>query len=220
MKKLLSLILVLFGLFLSPLKSFAIDVIPRYVNLNPTRTIGFYQVSNGITLHKEADEKSPVVHSFTWSKDKIFPENTKFEDLFILYISQRDLALMNVVDETEDWVQVIYNNSTGSKGWIKKDDPYRFMSWINFMNMYGKKYGLYELQGAPNYINDIKSAPADNAQSLGTLNHPEKINLNVIRGNFALVNVYDLDRTPKTGFIRWRSDEGVIYFFPDIKYSK
>ena len=49
------------------------------------------------------------------------------------------------------------------------------------------------------------------------MNYPQKINLNVIRGNWALVSVFDLDKTPKTGYVRWRSDNGVRYFFPDIK---
>ena len=44
-----------------------------------------------------------------------------------------------------------------------------------------------------------------------------RIVLNVIRGNWALVTVVDIDRTPKTGYIRWRSDDGVKYLFPDIK---
>ena len=32
-----------------------------------------------------------------------------------------------------------------------------------------------------------------------------------------LVSVFDIDKTPKTGYMRWRSDEGVIYAFPNIK---
>ena len=49
------------------------------------------------------------------------------------------------------------------------------------------------------------------------MNYPQKINLNVIRGNWALVSVMDLDKIPKTGYIRWRSDDGVRYFFPAVK---
>ena len=45
----------------------------------------------------------------------------------------------------------------------------------------------------------------------------KKINLTAIKGNWALVSVYDIDKTPKTGYLRWRSDEGVIYAFPNIK---
>ena len=83
--------------------------------------------------------------------------------------------------------------------------------------MYGRKYGLYELKGAPKSINDIRSATDDNAQLISQMNIPSRINLNVIRGNWALVSVMDIDKTAKTGYIRWRGDDGVKYLFPDIK---
>ena len=134
-----------------------------------------------------------------------------------MFLPAKELALVNVVDVLDDWVEIVYDNSTGKTGWIKKDDPYKFMTWINFYNIYGKKYGLNLLKSAPETCKDMKSSPEDMAKTISTMNYPQKINLNVIRGNWALVSVMDLDRTPKTGYIRWRSDDGVRYFFPDVK---
>ena len=91
------------------------------------------------------------------------------------------------------------------------------MTWINFYNTYGKKYGLVLLVGSPESCKSIKSSTEDTARNISEMNYPQKIKLNVIRGNWALVSVMDLDRTPKTGYIRWRSDDGIRYFFPDIK---
>lgn len=71
------------------------------------------------------------------------------------------------------------------------------MTWINFYNIYGKKYGLNLLKSAPETCKDMKSSPEDMAKTISTMNYPQKINLNVIRGNWALVSVMDLDRTPK-----------------------
>ena len=88
---------------------------------------------------------------------------------------------------------------------------------MNFYNMYGRKYGLYILKGAPESVKNIKSAPDESSQFIAEMNMPTKIKLNVIRGNWALVSVLDLDRTPKTGYIRWRGDDGIHYLFPDIK---
>ena len=48
-------------------------------------------------------------------------------------------------------------------------------------------------------------------------NYVKQIKLTAVRGNWALVSVFDIDKTPKTGYMRWRSDEGVIYAFPNIK---
>ncbi len=214
MKKLL---LILVILFLAPLKVFCADVIPQYVSIENTNTLGLYQAPNEIVLYNEPSETSNIVNSISWIGEKIFPETVKPQNLFIVYLPNKNLGLLAVTDETENWVQVIYNNSTGAKGWIKKDDPYRFMSWVMFYNMYGKKYGLNLLKSAPDSAKDLHSATDDKSQVVATINMPQKIKLNVIRGNWALVSVLDLDRTPKTGYVRWRSAEGVKYYFPAIK---
>ena len=152
-----------------------------------------------------------------WNKDEFFPEEIGFEKFFVLFLEKKNLALVAVNDYIDGWVEIIYDNTTGKTGWIKIDDPYKFMTWINFYNVYGKKYGLTLLKSSPEFCKDIKASMEDGAKTISTINHPQKINLSIIRGNWALVSVMDLDRTPKTGYVRWRSDEGVRYFFPAIK---
>ena len=83
--------------------------------------------------------------------------------------------------------------------------------------MYGRKYGLYILHGAPENVNYLHGAPEDTSKMISTINKPKIINLNVIRGNWMLVTVVDADRTPKTGYIRWRNDDGAKYVFPKLK---
>lgn len=214
MKKFL---LILAILLLMPVKGFCENVVPQYVSIEHTNTLGLYQAPSEIVLYKEPYASSNIVHSISWIGDKIFPESVKANDLFIVFLPQKNLGFLAVTDETDEWVQVIYNNSTGDKGWIKKDDPYRFMSWIMFYNMYGKKYGLNLLKEAPAEAKDLHTSTDDKSQIVGTINMPQKINLNVMRGNWALVSVMDIDRTPKTGYVRWRSDNGVKYYFPAIK---
>lgn len=214
MKKFL---LILSILLMLPLSGYCADVVPQYVSIQQTNTLGLYQAPNEIMLYKEPSEASTLVHSISWIGEKIFPESVRPQDLFVVYVPSKNLAYLAVTDETEDWVQVIYNNSTGAKGWIKKDDPYRFSTWVMFYNMYGKKYGLNLLKEAPDSAKDLHVATADKSQIVGTINMPKKINLNLVRGNWALVSVMDIDRTPKTGYVRWRSDKGVKYYFPAIK---
>lgn len=214
MKKFL---LILAILLLMPVKGFCENVVPQYVSIEHTNTLGLYQAPSEIVLYKEPYASSNIVHSISWIGNKIFPESVKTSDLFIVFLPEKNLGFLAVTDETDEWVQVIYNNSTGDKGWIKKDDPYRFMSWIMFYNMYGKKYGLNLLKEAPAEAKDLHTSTDDKSQIVGTINMPQKINLNVMRGNWALVSVMDIDRTPKTGYVRWRSDNGVKYYFPAIK---
>ena len=214
MKKLLITILFL---LLVPVCAFCANVVPEYVSIDQTNTLGIYQAPNEIVLYKEPSETSNIVHSISWIGNQIFPEGINASNLFVVYIPDKNLAFLAVSDETEEWVQVIYNNSTSAKGWIKKDDPYRFMSWIMFYNMYGRKYGLKLLKEVPSEAKDIHVSTEDKSKIVATINMPQKINLTAIRGNWALVSVYDIDKTPKTGYVRWRGDNGVKYYFPDMR---
>lgn len=196
---------------------FAADVVPSAVSLNASNTFGVYQVGHAMAIFSEPDEKSTLIKKIVWTKDSVLPSEMKLTDLFAVYIEKKDLALMSVTDETEDWVEVIYDNSKGSKGWIKKDDPYKFNTWMNFYNMYGRKYGLTILKGAPETVKNMYGSTEDGAKVISTINNPELINLNLIRGNWMLVTVVDADKTPKTGYVRWRSDDGIKYFFPALR---
>ena len=203
------------------LSTFAIanakDIVPVRPIISQANTIGMYQVGDDITIYKDPDENSQILYRVRWNYDEFFPENIGFDKFFAVFLPKKNLALINVVDVDEEWLEIIYDNTKNKSGWIKKDDPYKFMTWINFYNVYGKKYGLSMLNGTPEKYKDIKASTDDNAQTVSTINVPQKINLSVLRGNWALVSVMDLDRTPKTGYIRWRSDDGVKYFFPQLK---
>lgn len=193
------------------------DVIPIRPAVNQVNTIGLYQVGDDVKIYKEPSEDSQILYRVRWNNDEFFPDEIGFDKFFIVFLEKKALALVAAVDYTDDWIEIVYDNSKGLTGWIKRDDPYKFMTWINFYNTYGKKYGLVLLKSSPEFCKDIKATTEDNAKTISTMNYPKKINLNVIRGNWALVSVMDLDRTPKTGYIRWRSDDGVRYFFPDLK---
>ncbi len=213
----LSLIL---GFMLSIGGAFAKDIIPTSPVLVNVHTVGLYQVGNDVTIYKFPDENSQILYRVRWNEKDFFPQNISPESFFSVFLAKKELALVNVVDIADGWVEIVYNNSTGETGWIREDDPYKFMTWINFYNTYGKKYGLNLLKGAPALCKDLKSSPEDKAKTISTINVPKQIHLNVIRGNWALVSVMDMDKTPKTGYVRWRSDDGVRYFFPAVKTSE
>lgn len=214
MKKLL-IILFLFSVLNLPV--YAKKVMPSHVSRVYTDTLGVYQVNNEITLYNSPEDNAQTITRISWKGDNIFPVANDFSHVFIVYLPQKDLALLAVTEETEDWVKVIYDNEKGLTGWLKKDDPYKFMSWISFYNIYGKKYGLYLLKDSPESIYELHASTEENSQIVSSLNLPQKIKLHVLRGNWAMVSVMDMDKTPKTGYIRWRSDTGVKYLFPDIK---
>ena len=214
MKRALLILSVLIGLVLP---TYAKNVMPSHVSNAYNDTLGVYQADKEITLYETPDVAARVIKQIKWSGDELLPTGMDVAKLFLVYLPYKELAFLVVTDETDDWVEVFYDNENGLRGWVKKDDPYRFMSWITFYNIYGKKYGLYMLKDTPATIKDLHSATEDSSQVVSHLNYPEQIKLNVLRGNWALVSVMDLDRTPKTGYMRWRSDNGVKYLFPNIK---
>lgn len=211
-------LLLLFALMFFGGSVFAKDVIPSKVFGVNDHSFGVYQMSEKkMTLYAEPEETSAIIKKLEWDDKKVNVDGIELQDLFVLYLPDRNLALLTVVDETDDWVKVIYDNSNGASAWLKKDDPYKFMPWGTFYNIYGKKYGLYQLKQAPESSNIIRVGADNFAQVVGELNMPKKIVLNVVKGNWALVSVVDLDKYPKTGFVRWRGDSGEKYYFPLIK---
>lgn len=208
MKKLL---LILIMMLILPV--FA-DTLPYYTNAIPKDAIGVYQTGETITIFSHPEANSEVIRKFDFSYN---PE-TMPDGLFAVLLNERKLGFLYVSDIGDDgWVEVIYNKKTGAKGWVMTEDRFQFMPWINFYNMYGRKYGLRILKDAPESVDTLKAKSDDLSQSVAKIHYAKSIKLTKISGNWALVAVLDLDKTPKMGYMKWRSDNGIIYAFPNVK---
>ena len=208
MKKLLIIFAMMFVL---PVMA---DNMPFYKNAIPQRAIGVYQTSDAVKIYSSPEKDGVVIKAMNFSYN---PESMP-DGVFALLLNDRKLGFLYVSDIGDDnWIEVIYDKHTGAKGWVQTEDRFQFLPWISFYNMYGRKYGLRLLKDAPDEIKVLHSKCEEISQSIGKLNHVKKIKLTAIRGNWALVSVYDLDKTLKIGYIRWRGDDGTIYAFPDIK---
>lgn len=204
--------LIILVLFLA-LPAFA-DTMPFYMDAIPKRTLGLYQTDSGLSLYSEPNEKSNVIKKMTFSYN---PESMP-DKVFAVLINEKKLGFLYVTDIGDDgWVEVIYDKRTGAKGWVQTADSMQFQPWRNFYNLYGRKYGLRILKDAPEDIEVLKAKSEDLSQTVSKLNYVQQIKLTVIRGNWALVTAFDLDKTPKTGYLKWRGDNGEIYAFPNIK---
>ena len=204
-------LLVLCMMFMLPV--FA-DVMPFYVNTIPKDAIGMYQTGDNITIYSEPEANSKAIKSFNFS----YKAETMPDGIFALLLNEKKLGFLYVSDIGDDgWVEVIYDKYTGARGWVLTEDRFQFLPWLSFYNMYGRKYGLRLFKDAPDEIEIIKTKSEETSQNVAKLNYVKQIKLTAVRGNWALVSVFDIDKTPKTGYMRWRSDEGVIYAFPNIK---
>lgn len=208
MKKLL---LIICMMFILPV--FA-DVMPFYVNSIPKDAIGMYQTGENITIYSEPEANSKAIKNVEFS----YKPETMPDGMFAVLLNEKKLGFLYVSDIGDDgWVEVIYDRHTGARGWVLTEDKFQFLPWLSFYNMYGRKYGLRLFKDTPDEIEVLRAKSEETSQNVDKLNYVKQIKLTAIRGNWALVSVFDIDKTPKTGYLRWRSDEGVIYAFPNIK---
>lgn len=208
MKKLLLIICMMFML-----PVFA-DVMPFYVNSIPKDAIGMYQTGENITIYSNPEANSKAIKNVEFS----YKPETMPDGMFAVLLNEKKLGFLYVSDIGDDgWVEVIYDRHTGARGWVLTEDKFQFLPWLSFYNMYGRKYGLRLFKDTPDKIEVLRAKSEETSQNVDKLNYVKQIKLTAIRGNWALVSVFDIDKTPKTGYLRWRSDEGVIYAFPNIK---
>lgn len=190
------------------------DTMPFYTTNIPKTALGLFQTGDSITLYSSPDTNSKIKKIVKFSYN---PE-TMPDNMFAVLFNEKKLGFLYVSDIGDDnWVEVIYNKQTGAKGWLQAEDKFQFLPWINFYNMYGRKYGLRKMKDAPESIDILRAKSDDLSQGVGKMNYVKKIRLTAIRGNWALVSVVDLDKIPKTGYMKWRNSDGAIYAFPDIR---
>lgn len=177
--------------------------------------VGMYQMPKNILVYSRPDLNSAVLYRANWDYSSFNCSKGTANDIFAVFIQQKELAYAQVTDYVEDWVEIIYCKKPIKKGWVKSEDL-RFMLWRNFYNTYGRKYGLYIISDAPKEVKDLHSGSSEESQVMQTLMKPQKIKFTVIKGNWALVTAIE-NNIGKTGYMRWRSDNGEIYAFPAIK---
>lgn len=190
------------------------DTMPFYVNSVPKEAIGLYQTGKELTVYSHPDANSEVLKTFKFTyKPEEMPVN-----LFAVLLNNKELGMLYVTDvQDEGWVEVIYDKKTGARGWTVTEDRMQFLPWINFYNLYGRKYGIRMMKDAPKDLQVLHSKSEDLSQTISTLNFVKLMKLTKIQGNWALVTVKDMDEVPKTGYLKWRNTDGTIYAFPDVK---
>jgi len=190
------------------------DTMPYYIDSVPKDVIGVYQAGKEITLYSHPEANSDVIKKFELS----YKPDTMPVNVFGVLLNEKELGFLYVTDIGDDgWVEVLYDKKTGAKGWVLTEDKMQFLPWINFYNLYGRKYGLRLMKNTPKDLQILKAKSDDLSQNISKLNFVKQIKLTKIQGNWALVTVKDLDEVPKTGFLKWRNSDGTIYAFPDIK---
>jgi hypothetical protein len=217
------IILALFSLFLFTSPAHATRYVPPYVDSVVHWGIGLVKVDKTITIYKENSASSPVLEVISWNeRGKIDLLNNRRHNIavnhiFTAFVGSHGAAFLSMEDEDDEWLKVCYDQKHQKFGWIKKSEGHEAFFWGEFFNAYARQSGLYFFRDIQRDKRRLYSRPEDNSQAVASFEHAKHINLWLIRGNWMLVKVTNYDNTVKTGWIRWRNDEGRLFAFVELR---
>lgn len=192
------------------------EIMPFASSEIPAKSIGVYQVSSSkLTVYNKPNENAKVVYEEILDYSKYLDKTAS--SVYCVVLPKHHLSYLYATDCYDDWVEVIYNKSTNAIGWVKKDDIFQFLPWVNFYGMYGRKYGLTELKTNEKHIYNLHSQASENSQIVARVERPIRIRLTSLEGNWALVSILDITGAIHTGYIEWRTYEGKYFVFPEFK---
>ena len=195
--------------------SFA-DVLPRYsYNIRYTG-IGAFNVPEEFTVYSEPDETSQVLDVISRDSKGLTDKTRKENDIFVAFLPKKNIAYCAVDDEIDGWVKIYYSQKTGSTGWVKTTPTNRFISWLGFYMLLGRKHGIYLFKDMPQVNKRVMSAPDANSQKIAEFIYPKFIKLTLVRGNWMLVKILDIGDTVHVGWLQWRDENGKFMAFPDL----
>jgi len=198
----------------------AYDYIPKYNNSINYYGIGAYFAQNSVVIYQEPNEKSQVLVSFAWDNDKIVKTSDSEINIinsFITFLPNEKVTIFAVDDETEGWVQIVYDQKRALKGWVKISETAKFYYWRKILYKYAIKNGVYMWNDAPKESKALRTTPDKEKKPDTTFFYPKHIAFEFIKGNWMLVKVLDYDNSVKVGWIQWRTEDGKFLLYPAFR---
>lgn len=218
MKKII--LTILFSLIFIP-KANA-DVTPQYLSSVAHFGIGIAQNGKDIKIYEQPNDNSKLKARIIWDeRGNLICKNTKMQceskNIFLGFAPSNNVALFSVEDENNEWIYVCYNQRHRLFGWVKKDERTSYLTWGEFLISYGKKYGMYLFRDVPKEYKILYASPNNESPSVDSFFLATHINPWLVRGNWILVKVENYDDTQKTGWLRFRGDDGRFFGFVNLK---
>ncbi|MEW5822133.1 MAG: hypothetical protein AB1782_18205 [Cyanobacteriota bacterium] len=223
------IVLLLTLTFIAPawalLRGFSPDSYPS----TKTFGLGAYFSPKEVTIYAEPKLDSQVLEKLEWQFarvqiDSLTGNIASPADVFITFYPYKEIAMMAVKDEVDGWVKVIYNQRDKSEGWVPLETPAEktqynnlvgsFYTWYDFMFKIAKRRGVYFLPGVPKKLRKLRGQPSDDANIVRyNFTYVRSLDIKVIRGNWMLVKIVDLEEGSPIGWIRWRDEDGQLLVF-------
>ncbi len=196
------------------------DVLPYYINSLRRYGIGYTSVTSPTVLRQTPSKDGKILESlnfdYTTGETSCIENKSRCtqDEVFAAFSQSKKIALLTTLDETEGWNLVCFNQSQNPVcGWVKEDAKNKFYNWSDFFNIYGKKYGLYLFKDLQKTDKILYAAPLKQTNTTGSIELPKMISPWLIRGNWLLVKVNDINNQVKTGWINFRGNDGKLKLF-------
>lgn len=196
------------------------DVMPFYTNSIPYTGMGVVNVGEYNTIYEKPDINSNIIGKVSYEINGVVLNGQWYQinRIFVAFSPRARLAFATVADEDgEKWYKIYYDQTDGKTGWVKVEDRKEFFVWKDFLDYFGRKRGIYAFRDTPKQFKKLYGGPGDDSQVLQSFEYARHIYLKKVTGNWVLVVLEDLANKTKIGWVRWRTPEGQLYYFPSIQ---
>lgn len=184
--------------------------------------IGLLKMEKDFDAFIAPTEKSKKLKHFELpildKKSAIVRDNRNVYNPYVVNMPSKNEFYTAIAEYPENgWAQIYINQNGSQLGWVKIKDDSKFLTWKEFVYKFGRENGVKIMTDVPKAEFKLYSKDSEEAQVVDEFTYPEQVALRIIRGNWALVTVVDSGSVYKTGWFKWRTDEGKLRIFPKMK---
>lgn len=214
MKKFFIVIIIL---FFTTVGAFA-EIIPTHSYSINKYGIGTLNVVDSFSVYERPDECSRVLKTVNYERIKnsaIMEDTSGMENTLIAYVPTKNVALVTVETNNEDgWFEIYYDQKNGLTGWVYLNEIRNFRTWRETLYYWGKMNGIYLFRDYGEDYKRLYSQDNEESQVVDSFVREKYINFSVIRGNWMLASVFDVEKKNKIGWMKWRREDGTLLVFP------
>ena len=193
---------------------------------------GVWYAPTAFRVYSKPDETSPVMADIVWGinndqtlMDTLNKTSISARQCMVAYYPAYQLGLLAVVGDADpNWLEVVWNQTTGQTGWVKATDEFKqgflpkpgiYQTWTEFMTTHAKPAGIHWFNGVPDSVRQLHSQPDDYAKVVPAF-YLQRLKVLHMKGNWMLMQGLDLERNSPIGWVRWREDDGRLLLFPNL----
>lgn len=215
-------IFVFFIVFASVALSAFADRIPTSSKSIKNYGVGVFKVENDFYVFSAPDSNAKKIKHFLLPSNKeksaiVRTSKTEAAPYIISIPSQQEYFATVYSYPENNWLELFLSVNSKETGFVKVSQKNIFMTWKEFFYRYGKQNGLVLMKDVPSTQFCLYSQDSEKSQIIEKFTYPEYIAMRMIRGNWMLVTVIDTGAIYKTGWFKWRNDDGKLRLFPKFK---